>query len=68
MKVPFRWRMKWFLQGMASLFRWTPSKEQTAAEIWQCVDEMIERENSSQNSSQNTERSGGTSAAANRSA
>ena len=39
--IPFRWKLRWFLQGMASVFGGGPSAEQRLREARQCVDEMI---------------------------
>ena len=40
-KIPFRWRLRWFLRGMASAFGYRVSVEQQIEEAKQCVDEMI---------------------------
>lgn len=44
MKVPLKWRIHWFLMGMASVFGVRQTPEQIWREIQQCVDEMMEED------------------------
>ncbi len=38
--VPFKWRVRWFLQGVASVCGHHISQERRQGEIDQCVDQM----------------------------
>lgn len=44
-RIPFKWKLRWFLQGVGSILGPTTTLEQTMREIEQCADEMISKEN-----------------------
>ena len=37
-KIPFKFKLRWFLQGFMSLFGWRVSVKQTLREIEECVE------------------------------
>ena len=43
--VRFKWKLRWFLQGMGSILGPVTTPEQTRREIAQCVDEIISKAN-----------------------
>ncbi len=38
--VPLRWRLRWFCQGIGSIFGIAPSVDQVSREIRMCAEEM----------------------------
>jgi hypothetical protein len=40
-KIPLKWKIRWFLQGMASVFGYKLTREQSMREIRQCKEEML---------------------------